>query len=100
MDKLNSKEVIQNEFLSSETLVSTEFSSESNTKKEVRVMDPFSGNILEYSQNEDVTRLAIEVQEAILLDPLYGPRSDRERQIIGSEYELVLEQILHSMSKF
>ena len=70
-------------------------------ERENLVMDPFSGQVIQYSQTEEpVTRLAKEVQEAICMDPLYGPRSDRERQIIGMEYEIVLEQIIRSMSEF
>ena len=71
----------------------------SNPGRVFKDIDPFSGEVIQYSKNEKVNRLAKEVQEAISMDPLYGPRSDRERQIIGTEYEIVLEQILRSMSE-
>jgi hypothetical protein len=38
--------------------------------------------------------LAREVREAIVADVLYGPLHDRERHIVGVEYEVVLEQEL------
>jgi len=43
------------------------------------------------------TRLAREVREATTFDPLYGPLHDKERHIVGIEYEVVLEQELHSL---
>ena len=70
------------------------------TLKMKKVTDPFSGELIQYYPSDKVTRLAKEVQEAIHLDPLYGPGSDRERQIIGIEYEIILEQTLLSMSKY
>ena len=45
------------------------------------------------------TRLAIEVERALLSDPLYGPKHDRQRNTIGVEYEVVLEDMLRSMGK-
>eukprot|EP00571_Detonula_confervacea_P011101 CAMPEP_0172306886 /NCGR_PEP_ID=MMETSP1058-20130122/7863_1 /TAXON_ID=83371 /ORGANISM="Detonula confervacea, Strain CCMP 353" /LENGTH=367 /DNA_ID=CAMNT_0013018915 /DNA_START=97 /DNA_END=1200 /DNA_ORIENTATION=- len=44
-----------------------------------------------------LSRLSLEVREAIDLDPMYGPRQDRERHNVGIEYELLLEQTLQSM---
>lgn len=38
--------------------------------------------------------MASEVIRSIDCDPIYGPRHDRERRIIGVEYEIMLEQIL------
>lgn len=50
--------------------------------------------------NENVgplSRLSLEVREAVDSDPLYGPKQDRERHNVGIEYELLLEQTLRSM---
>lgn len=44
-----------------------------------------------------LSRLSIEVKEAVESDPLYGPRHDKERHNIGIEYELLLEHTLKSM---
>eukprot|EP00581_Thalassiosira_minuscula_P014465 CAMPEP_0183732868 /NCGR_PEP_ID=MMETSP0737-20130205/39567_1 /TAXON_ID=385413 /ORGANISM="Thalassiosira miniscula, Strain CCMP1093" /LENGTH=381 /DNA_ID=CAMNT_0025965993 /DNA_START=147 /DNA_END=1292 /DNA_ORIENTATION=- len=44
-----------------------------------------------------LSRLCLEVREAIDSDPMYGPRQDKERHNIGIEYELLLEQTLQSM---
>jgi hypothetical protein len=46
-----------------------------------------------------MTRLAKEVQEAIAADPMYGPQYDKERHMVGVEYEVVLEQTLLEMGK-
>jgi hypothetical protein len=46
-----------------------------------------------------MTRLAREVQEAIAADPMYGPQYDKERHMVGVEYEVVLEQTLLEMGK-
>lgn len=43
------------------------------------------------------TRLSLEVQEAIMSDPVYGPEHDRARHNIGVEYEVALEQTLRKM---
>lgn len=43
------------------------------------------------------TRLATEVVEAQNADPLYGPRYDRKRHMVGVEYEVVLEHSLREM---
>lgn len=43
------------------------------------------------------TRLAGEVRDAITGDPLYGPMHDKERHIIGIEYEVVLEEELKEL---
>ena len=93
---LNDITIIQDEYIQSEK--NFKVNNSINSSKEV--IDPFSGELMKYSQNDTISRIAKEVQEAIYMDPLYGPRSDRERQIIGTEYEIVLEQILRSMSKF
>lgn len=46
------------------------------------------------------TRLATEVKQAQDADPLHGPRSDKERHVIGIEYEVVLEHYLSEMGEF
>jgi hypothetical protein len=43
------------------------------------------------------TRLAQELQEAVQVDPLYGPRHDVSRRHVGVEYEVVLETQLASI---
>lgn len=45
------------------------------------------------------TRLAIQVKEAIDSDPMYGPIHDKERHIVGVEYEVVLEHYLLETGK-
>ena len=101
MGKLNnssSSSVVKEEYRISEE---EERISSSSSSVAAKVYDPFSGEeiIMSYRSGKG-TRLAKEVQEAISLDPLYGPRSDRERQIIGTEYEIILEQTLRSMSEY
>lgn len=91
IEKLNDIDIILEQYLQSETKFAN---------KKYDIIDPFSGEVIEYPQSKKISRLAKEVQEAICMDPLYGPRSDRERQIIGLEYELILEQTLRSMSKY
>ena len=44
-----------------------------------------------------LSRLSVEVREAVDADPMYGPRSDKERHNIGIEYELLLEYTLRNM---
>jgi hypothetical protein len=48
---------------------------------------------------ESTTRLALEVQEALDADPLYGPKHDRWRHTVGIEYEVALEEMLKSMGE-
>jgi CDAN1-interacting nuclease 1 len=43
------------------------------------------------------TRLATEVIHVLEHDPLNGPLHDAERHRVGIEYEIILEQCLHSM---
>ncbi|KAL7522883.1 hypothetical protein ACHAWX_007617 [Stephanocyclus meneghinianus] len=43
-----------------------------------------------------LSRLSLEVREAVDSDPMYGPHHDRMRHNIGIDYELLLEQMLHS----
>ena len=45
------------------------------------------------------TRLAREVQDAMIADPMYGPRHDKERHIVGVEFEVVLEYKLKALSE-
>mmetsp|Transcript_47287 Transcript_47287/g.71539 ORF Transcript_47287/g.71539 Transcript_47287/m.71539 type:complete len:336 (+) Transcript_47287:70-1077(+) len=59
-------------------------------------IDPFSNQPIP-PPSGPITRLAVEVMEAIDSDPLYGPRQDRERHSVGIEYEIILEQTLSSM---
>lgn len=63
-------------------------------------MDPFSLRPIDNSNPEKITRIAREVTQAINQDPLYGPRHDKQRRVIGLEHEIILEQALHAMSKF
>jgi hypothetical protein len=44
-----------------------------------------------------LSRLSVEVREAVNSDPMYGPRSDKERHNVGIEYELLLEHTLKNM---
>jgi hypothetical protein len=46
------------------------------------------------------TRLAVQVKEAIDSDPMYGPMHDKERHIVGVEYEVVLEHYLLETGTF
>lgn len=50
-------------------------------------------------QNRGTTRLATEVQEAIKCDPIYGPMHDKDRHLVGIEYEVVLEYELKKMGQ-
>ena len=72
--------------------------SEKNGRGSLVRIDQFSGRPIT-SPAQDVTRLALEVLEAVDADPLYGPRYDKERNIVGLEHEILLEQALISMSK-
>ena len=50
----------------------------------------------DYQASEDsnlngLTRLAKQVREAMDCDPIYGPMHDKERHLVGVEYEVVLE---------
>mmetsp|Transcript_10955 Transcript_10955/g.32423 ORF Transcript_10955/g.32423 Transcript_10955/m.32423 type:complete len:211 (-) Transcript_10955:625-1257(-) len=58
---------------------------------------PFSGKETHVSA-ESLSRLSLEVIDAIASDPLYGPRHDRDRHSVGLEYEIILEQVLLSIS--
>lgn len=54
---------------------------------------------ISYGSDRPLTRLSLEVTEAIDNDPMYGPRHDRERNVIGAEYELLLEESLRKMGE-
>ena len=41
----------------------------------------------------------MEVERALSSDPLYGPKHDRQRNTIGLEYEVVLEDMLRAMGE-
>ncbi|KAL7573182.1 hypothetical protein ACA910_018842 [Epithemia clementina (nom. ined.)] len=43
------------------------------------------------------TRLAYEVNQAIQADPMYGPMLDKQRHLVGIEYEVVLEYLLRKL---
>jgi len=45
-------------------------------------------------------RLAKEVKEAMEADPLHGPVHDRQRHMIGIEYEVYLEEALKKLGEF
>lgn len=63
------------------------------------LVDPFSGENIQVP-SENVNRLALEVLEAINSDPICAPRFDKERQYIGIEYEIMLENALRAISMF
>mmetsp|Transcript_29262 Transcript_29262/g.50569 ORF Transcript_29262/g.50569 Transcript_29262/m.50569 type:complete len:298 (-) Transcript_29262:827-1720(-) len=77
----------------------------------VLLLDNFSGKPLydgdavllandnNHRRSTPLSRLCLEVREAIDSDPMYGPRQDRERHNVGIEYELLLEQTLRSMGE-
>lgn len=46
------------------------------------------------------TLLERQCKEALDADPMYGLQSDRDRHLVGIEYEVVLEHYLNSMSKY
>ena len=46
------------------------------------------------------TRLAVEVRDAIESDSLYGPLHDKQRHMVGIEYEVVLEHELRERGTF
>jgi hypothetical protein len=48
---------------------------------------------------QGTTRLAQQVEDATKADPLYGPIHDRDRHMVGVEYEVVLEFKLQSMGE-
>jgi uncharacterized protein (UPF0297 family) len=48
---------------------------------------------------QSTTRLAKEILDAIESDPLYGPKHDRARHMIGIEFEVILEETLKIMGK-
>jgi len=74
---------------------------ENTIEKQCQLIDNFSGLPLDYDQQDEekvvLSRLSLEVREAIDSDPMYGPRQDKERHNVGIEYELLLEQTLTSM---
>jgi hypothetical protein len=45
------------------------------------------------------TLLERQSKEALDADPMYGVKSDRDRHLVGIEYEIVLEYYLNCMSK-
>lgn len=45
------------------------------------------------------TRFAKEIQETINIDPMYGPIHDKQRHMIGIEYEVILEYKLQQLGK-
>jgi hypothetical protein len=52
------------------------------------------------TSSNTITRLAIEVKDAMDSDPLYGPISDRTKHFIGIEYEVALEHMLKEMGTY
>ena len=46
-----------------------------------------------------ITRLALQVKEAVDCDPLCGPSSDRAKHFIGIEYEMALEHMLNAKGR-
>lgn len=53
----------------------------------------------ENNTSKTTTRLAREVADALDSDPMYGPRHDKERNMVGVEFEVVLEYKLKSLSE-
>jgi hypothetical protein len=49
------------------------------------------------SSSTSTTRLGMEVQEIIDTDPMYGPIHDKQRHMIGIEYEVLLEYKLQQI---
>ena len=45
------------------------------------------------------TLLERQCKQALDSDPMYGIQSDRDRHLVGIEYEIVLEHYLNSMSR-
>jgi hypothetical protein len=46
------------------------------------------------------TLLEGQAKEAVDADPMYGMENDRDRHLVGIEYECVLEHYLNAMSKW
>lgn len=61
-----------------------------------QTIDEFSNTPVPQPDRGQVTRLAVEVMEAINTDPMYGPRHDKERNEIGIQYEIILEEQLRA----
>jgi hypothetical protein len=55
---------------------------------------------IEQSADTSTTRLALQVQQAVNCDPMYGPYHDKERHIVGIEYEVVLEHYLQQTGTY
>ncbi|GAX09403.1 hypothetical protein FisN_6Lh224 [Fistulifera solaris] len=66
------------------------------TKEDLKQQYEFSEEV--GSNMEDCTRLAAEVLRAIDCDPMYGPSHDRQRHLIGVEYEVLLEYQLKELN--
>lgn len=49
---------------------------------------------VEHTGASTTPRLAAQVQHALGCDPMYGPLHDKERHVVGVEYEVVLEHYL------
>lgn len=69
-----------------------------NVRAPVLVIPPAWEVETEY--NITARRLAQEVQTAVDMDPLYGPRHDLARRMIGVEFEVVLETQLTQMGTY
>ena len=59
-----------------------------------RASEPLVGSAVEVT-----TRLAREVAEAVQMDPMYGPQHDKERYMVGVEFEVILECKLKSFGE-
>jgi len=88
--KLSSPTIIAEAYRASERVLSAK-------AEESTIRDPFSGQYIFHSEHNETTRLAREVIEATHADPLYGPRFDKERNFVGVEYEIILEETLRAM---
>mmetsp|Transcript_36937 Transcript_36937/g.37241 ORF Transcript_36937/g.37241 Transcript_36937/m.37241 type:complete len:260 (-) Transcript_36937:731-1510(-) len=65
-------------------------------------IDPFSGKPVSVPVHDapasgKISRLALEVLDAIDVDPFFGPRHDISKGVMGFEHELMLEQSLLAM---
>lgn len=64
-----------------------------------KMVDQFSGQTVSINATSSgrISRLALDVVDAIDTDPFFGPRHDISRGMMGFEHELMLEQTLSAM---
>jgi hypothetical protein len=89
LNKLGSQEVIAPEYQESENV---EFQPRIDAQRlQLRLTTTMPSQ-----DKTKTTRLAREVMHAVDMDPMYGPRHDKERNEVGVEYEFILEQVLRA----